>query len=85
MDKVQKMSQFQLTALDHTVCVHPTAIIFSPRMQQIAFKSRVDQYICQSFPISVLNGISEKKGNKFQRGVLYKLTDADTQANDAEV
>lgn len=29
------------------ICVHQTTIILSPKPQQIAFKSRVDQYICQ--------------------------------------
>lgn len=64
--QVRLRSRFRLISARSYV-QHPTPIILYPRTWQIAFKSRVDQYICQCFPPTALNGISEKKGNEFQQ------------------
>ena len=59
--------------------IHPTPIILHPRPNwQIAFKSRVDQYICQCFPPTALNGISEKKGSEFQEAYTHTQTHTHT-------
>lgn len=71
-----RVPRAQLWMVSTWSSVHPsTPIILFPRPWQIAFKSRADQYICQCFPLTALNGISGQKGGWIS-GEMYRCTNA---------